>query len=117
MARTVPMSDKMIALVATRFSLLGDPTRLRILQALERGEQSVNQVVGLTRASQPNISKHLRALTGAGLVSRRREGNNILYAIADPVIFKLCDLVCRSATNQVSSQYRELLGNRKESRR
>jgi DNA-binding transcriptional ArsR family regulator len=90
------MSEKMMDLVARRFRTLGEPYRLRILQALESGEMSVKDMVSALEGNQPNISKHLQILHEAGLVGRRRAGNTIFYSIIDPMVFKLCDLVCRS---------------------
>lgn len=107
---TTPLSlnGKMTELVAQRFRLLGEPMRLRILHALEAGEQPVNEIVDALGASQPNVSKHLQALCQGGLISRRRDGLNIFYSIADPVVFKLCRLVCRSAEEHTRSQLAEL---------
>ena len=95
--RPLPLSDKMVDHVARRFRTLGEPFRLRILQTLESGEQTVTQLVDALDANQSNVSKHLQVLFDSGLVGRRRDGNSILYSIADPVVFKLCELVCRSA--------------------
>jgi len=102
------LSDTMTEVVARRFRLLGEPMRLRILQALEAGEQPVHEIVGALGASQPNISKHLQALCQAGLIRRRREGLNIYYSIADPMVFRLCQLVCRSAEEHTRAQLAEL---------
>ena len=96
----------MVELVARRFRMLGEPQRLRILQVLEGGEKTVNQIVDALAGNQPNISKHLQALSEAGLVSRRREGNSIIYSISDPVVFKLCELVCRSAAKDARDSWR-----------
>jgi DNA-binding transcriptional ArsR family regulator len=101
-------NGKMTELAAQRFRLLGEPMRLRILQALEAAEQPVNEIVAALGASQPNVSKHLQALCQGGLVSRRREGLNIYYGIADPMVFRLCRLVCRSAEEHTRSQLAEL---------
>ena len=117
MARPLPMSDKMTDLVARRFRMLGDVTRLRILQALEEGEKSVGAITERVTGTQSNISKHLQALMDAGILNRRRDGNNVLYSIADPVIFRLCDLVCHSTTSRVHSEYGELIGSSKGRRR
>ena len=100
----------MVELVARRFRMLGEPQRLRILQVLESGEKAVSQIVETLQGNQPNISKHLQALNEAGLVGRRREGNSIFYSIADPVVFKLCELVCRSATEEARGRLEELAG-------
>jgi DNA-binding transcriptional ArsR family regulator len=102
------LNGKMTELAAQRFRLLGEPMRLRILQALEAGERPVHEIVDALDASQPNVSKHLQALCQGGLISRRREGLNIYYGIADPMVFKLCQLVCRSAEEHTRSQLAQL---------
>jgi DNA-binding transcriptional ArsR family regulator len=109
------LNGKMAELAAQRFRLLGEPTRLRILQALEAGELPVNGIVAALSASQPNVSKHLQALCQGGLISRRRKGLNIYYGIADPMVFKLCQLVCRSAEEHTRSQLAELSASPKHS--
>lgn len=102
------VSPGMMDLVAHRFRLLGEPMRLRILQALMSGEKSVNEIVKVTEASQSNVSKHLSALTGSGLLGRRRAGNNIYYFIADKVVFKLCELMCASTQREAKARFDEL---------
>ena len=104
----LPLSDQMVELVARRFRMLGEPQRLRILQTLEAGERTVGDIVEAVAANQSNISKHLQSLYDAGIVSRRREGNSIYYSIADPVIFRLCELVCQSATADARAKLAEL---------
>ncbi len=54
------------------FSALADPTRRAILARLALGEQTVNDLVAPFGLTQPSISKHLKVLEGAGLVSRGR---------------------------------------------
>ena len=90
--------------------MLGEPVRLRILQVLEQSERSVGEVTEALRATQPNISKHLQALHDAGLLARRREGNSIYYSIADPVVFKLCKLVCKGAEEDARARLSALAG-------
>jgi DNA-binding transcriptional ArsR family regulator len=97
---SLPMTDKMIEPVARRFKVLGEPQRLRILQVLETGPKTVNEVVGAIGISQPTISRHLQALFDADLVSRRRSGTSTVYFISDALVFKLCNLVCRSVVKQ-----------------
>ena len=103
-----PLSDKLTALIARRFRMLGEPFRLRLLQVLESGERTVGELVMALDGNQPNVSKHLQMLHDAGIVSRRRQGNSIYYGIADPVIFKLCDLVCRSAAEKAREDFEDL---------
>jgi DNA-binding transcriptional ArsR family regulator len=92
--------------VAGTFRALAEPQRLRILQALEQGERSVGEIAVAVEGTQSNISRHLQALKLAGLVSRRRDGNSILYGIADPMIFQLCALVCHGVPQNVGSKAR-----------
>lgn len=90
------MSVEALQLVAARFKVLADPMRLRILQMLEGGEQSVTAITEAVESTQPNVSKHLRTLQDAGLLGRRQEGNTVYYSIADESVFQLCEVVCSS---------------------
>lgn len=101
---------KMIELVARRFQILGDPCRLRILQSIQDEALTVNQIVETLAGNQPNVSKHLHILFDAGLVARERSGNKVFYSITDPVVFKLCDLICRSTARQAAQVKRYAVG-------
>jgi DNA-binding transcriptional ArsR family regulator len=94
MAGTIP--DAALDLMADRFRLLGDSTRLAILRALMAGEKNVGQIVSETGRGQANISKHLKLMSDAGMLARRKDGLLVHYRVADPMIEQLCDLVCRS---------------------
>ena len=104
MARKTPLSDEALELVARRFAVLAEPMRLRLLQALFNGEMSVNALVEATDGTQANISRHLQTLMQAHMLSRRKEGLQVFYAISDPTIFKLCELVCGSLEKQIARQ-------------
>ena len=60
-------------LLSTRFQALADPTRRAILARLALGETSVTELAEPFEMSQPAISKHLKVLERAGLISRSRE--------------------------------------------
>lgn len=102
------MSDKMTELVARRFRTLGEPYRLRLLQLLQSGERNVGDLVAGLDGNQPNVSKHLQILYEAGLVGRRRAGTTILYSISDPMVFQICDLVCKSEADRSKREFEEL---------
>ena len=104
------MNEKMLELVAKRFRTLGEPFRLRLLQELESGEKTVNGLVAALDGNQPNVSKHLQILHDAGLVSRRRESTSIVYAISDPMVSRLCELVCRSESKKSRLEFEALTG-------
>lgn len=94
--------------ISDRFKALADPMRLRILHVLEEGERCVGAVATEVGGSQANVSKHLAMLRAAGLVRARRSGMNVYYAIDDPVVFRICRLVCDSLARQASTVAGEL---------
>ncbi|MGE4132213.1 MAG: ArsR/SmtB family transcription factor [Bdellovibrionales bacterium] len=59
--------------LSTTFAALGDPTRLAILKRLSKGEASVTELAEPFDMSLPAITKHLKVLEGAGLITRSRE--------------------------------------------
>lgn len=99
-----PLGEEALQQVARRFAVLGEPMRLRILQALMDGERPVNALVEASGGTQTNVSRHLQTLAAAGLVSRRREGAQVFYAVADPSVFELCELVCGGIRKTLAAQ-------------
>ena len=71
-------------LLARFFRALGDPTRLRLLSLLLERERTVTELVEAVGAPQGRISTHLGCLRWCGLVTARREGRQMIYAITDP---------------------------------
>jgi DNA-binding transcriptional ArsR family regulator len=88
------LTDEALRLVSGRFRALSDPTRLRILNTLMQGENSVQELVETTGLEQSNVSRHLSVLRREGIVERRAEGNRAVYSINDPTIVQLCEIVC-----------------------
>jgi ArsR family transcriptional regulator len=83
--------------VADRFKLLGDPTRLRLVNELHAsGELSVGELVDRLGLSYASASKQLALLRAHGTISRRRDGTRIYYRIIDPSLEELCNVVCGS---------------------
>jgi DNA-binding transcriptional ArsR family regulator len=80
--------------VAALFRAFAESTRLAIIQELKGGELSVSEIVGRLTTSQANVSKQLKMLHDAGLVSRRKLGTQVIYQLADPMVIGLCALVC-----------------------
>lgn len=91
-----PLPEPLAELIAQRFRVIGEPTRIRLLDRLREGEASVQDLTDALAASQQNVSKHLGVLAQAGIVERRKDGNLSLYRIADESVFELCEQVCGS---------------------
>ena len=72
------------------FGALADPTRRAILERLVAGESTVRDLVAPFRVSQPAISKHLKVLETAGLVSRHRQGTARLSRL-EPLAMREAD--------------------------
>lgn len=102
-------SPELIQLIATRFSTLGDPARIRILYALHEGERSVSEIIEQTGFRQAKVSKHLQLLHRSGFVARRKEGLNVFYRIADPEVFRLCDIICGRLQSDAERMQRTVL--------
>jgi ArsR family transcriptional regulator len=87
------LTDVELDRVAGQFRLLGEPMRLKILQALCMKPLAVGEIVAATGATQSNISKHLSLLTSAGIITRHKDGQFVYYGMSNPLTMKLCELV------------------------
>ncbi len=113
MKLTKPVPPEVVQQVAEYFSLLSEPMRLRLLNQLSTGEKCVQELVEAMQTSQANVSKHLKVMWQAGILSRRSEGTCAYYRVEDEVIFELCTIVCNclaSRLEQQASHFRLLNG-------
>jgi DNA-binding transcriptional ArsR family regulator len=97
-----PLPDPLAELIAERFRVLGEPTRIRILDRLRGGDATVGELAEALATTQQNVSKHLGVLARAGMVTREREGNAVRSRIADESVFGLCEQVCGGLARQLS---------------
>lgn len=74
---------------AELFKALGHPARIRILELLAEGERSVGDIQPLVGIESSHLSQQLGVLRRAGLVSTRKEGASVIYAIRDPQLVEL----------------------------
>lgn len=72
-----------VSLVADVFKLLGDPTRVRLVDALSHGERCVCDLAELVGLTESAVSHQLRLLRGARLVRARRTGRQAFYSLDD----------------------------------
>ena len=75
--------------IAATFNVLGDPTRIRILDALAGGELCVCDIATLAGISESAVSHQLRLLRGMRLVRPRRAGRQVFYTLDDQHIVQL----------------------------
>jgi ArsR family transcriptional regulator len=86
--------------MAETFRLLGDSTRLAMIQALLPGmEKNVGRLAAEAGCSQANTSKHLKQLTRAGILARRKEGLQVFYRLTNPVVARLWRLASQSSAS------------------
>jgi DNA-binding transcriptional ArsR family regulator len=72
--------------LADAYRALGDPTRREILRLLREGDLAAGELAGQFEISWPSVSRHLKVLEGAGLVSSARRGGNIIYSLQTSVL-------------------------------
>ncbi len=82
-----------IAAEAVVFRAIADPARRGILDLLARGEKAVSELLAHFAFSQPALSKHLKVLLGAGLVSRRQDGRARIYRLEAEGLQRVYDWV------------------------
>ena len=105
-----PLPEALVELIAQRFRVIGEPMRIRLLDALRDGPMTINELTAALGGSQQNVSKHIGVLAQAGIVAREKDGNHVRCSIADDSIFELCELVCGGLRQQVAELDRLLDG-------
>jgi ArsR family transcriptional regulator len=96
------MPDSLRQFKAEIFQALAHPTRIAILDLLRQGELTVGSVAELLNLEQANLSQHLAILRAKQMVRTRKAGNQVFYAVRDPLIWKMLDLMRRYFQKQVS---------------
>lgn len=75
------------------FHALAHPTRIAVVDALRDGEMTAGALQAKLKVEQANLSQHLAVLRTAHVVVTQRAGNQVIYAIRDPVLTKVLDLL------------------------
>lgn len=90
--RKLLVDERTVDVIAETFRVLGDPTRVRILDALSAGELCVCDIATLAGISESAVSHQLRLLRGMRLVRPRRAGRQVFYSLDDQHIVQLLRL-------------------------
>lgn len=81
------MASELVQVLSERMTLLGHPTRIRILEELYDGEHNVQSLADALMTTQQNVSGHLKLLRAARVVSRRPAGRQVFYTAIDRTVF------------------------------
>ncbi len=87
------MNNKIYELKANLLSALGHANRIRILEFLRDGEKCNCDIYPELNLEQSNLSRHMKILQEAGLVTARKEGLKVYYKVTDPRIYEIFDTV------------------------
>lgn len=87
---------------------MAQPTRLKIIEFLRDGERCVCEIFPAIDEEQSNTSRHLNLMLAAGVLSRRKDGLKIFYAIKHPEILKIIDIVTLIVKQEIAGRH-ELL--------
>ena len=100
------MEEQVIELKAEILKALAQPTRLRILECLRKGEKCICEIVPLIHGEQSNISRHISVMQKSRLVATRKDGVRVMVKVRDPKIFDVLDRVSQILQNQIKEQER-----------
>ncbi len=87
------ISEQIYSMHAQVCKALADPKRLRIINVLRDGEMTVGDMARVLGLRQANLSQHLMLLRERGVVTTRRQGLNVYYALSNPKIVQACEIM------------------------
>lgn len=86
--------EEEIASLATAFKAISEPSRLKILFALRQGEMCVYHITEAVGSTQSAVSHQLRILRDNHIIKARRDGQNVVYSLADAHVMAVLSLAC-----------------------
>lgn len=94
-------SVEYISVMCEMLKILGEPSRMKIVQALMQGEMCVLHIVQAVDGNQSAVSQQLRILKNGKLIKSRRDGKNVLYSIADEHVLKIVKMSMEHARCEI----------------
>ena len=114
---SVPASTDLQSFKADFFKALAHPIRIRILEMLRARERSVQELQALLELDQSTVSQQLAVLRAKNVVTARKEGTTVRYAMRDAQVGDLLDVARRIFNNQLTGTQTMLRELRQEARR
>jgi DNA-binding transcriptional ArsR family regulator len=96
--------EKIFEIQAELCRAMGNPLRMEIVHLLRGGPLNVNDIASTVDQHQATVSRNLTILRNAGIVVTQREGNNILYQVANPKLVEVCDLMREVLIEQIDER-------------
>ncbi len=112
----MPTIGELQTFKADFFRALGHPVRIRLVEELSQGERSVAELQQALGIPQPLVSQQLAVLRGRELVSTRKSGTNVVYALRDPLLADLLAVARRIFDNRLTDTTAMLRALRREAR-
>ena len=103
------MEEEIFELKAVILKMFAQPTRLKILECLRRGEKSIHEIVHAIHGEQSNISRHISLMQKNHIVTTRKDGVKVMVKVRDPEIFNILDQVSKILKDQLKEQEKLLL--------
>ena len=98
------MEERAYQLKAEVLKALAQPTRLKILECIRKGERCICEIVPAINGEQSNISRHISVMQKNHLISTRKDGVRVMVRVKDPVIFEIIDKVGALLKKQIKEQ-------------
>lgn len=102
------MTTPIYQVKAEFFKTLSHPARIRVLELLRDGEQSVGELIPKVGLEASHLSQQLGVLRRANIVTSRKEGSSVIYSVVDPRIFELLEVAKAILTTSLTGT-KELL--------
>jgi len=114
---SAPPSPDLQSFKADFFKALAHPIRIRILEILRAGERSVQELQARLELDQSTVSQQLAVLRAKHVVTARKEGTTVRYAMRDALVGELLDVARQIFNNQLTGTQTMLRALRQEARR
>ena len=96
--------EKILEFKSRTLKVLGDTNRLKILETLRHGEICQCEIIPIIGQAQPTISRHLKLLEDAGLITSTKKATKTHYNIVDPHIYSLIDAIDENMIQLISQE-------------